>query len=182
MKTQFSGVKKISHCFIALICFGLLMLNSCDKPPLEEDLNSGSGGSGGGSGSSGNGCSTSGIPKTGSFGVKVYNPTGACANTTAGYNGWIKAYYYCPQYYPATCGYMSSNIGTPSGVGQTDAGGLYWYALYGDDPQNLCRGTMYRIEWELRPNKLSYPTSCIISGSSVIDIQGQSKQVVIRWP
>jgi hypothetical protein len=175
----------MSHFVVVLICFSLTILSSCEKPPSEDDLNTGGGGSGGGSGGSGgsgNGCSTSGIPKTGSFGVKVYNPTGACANTTSGYNGWIKAYYYCPAQYPSTCGYVSGNIATPSGFGQTDAGGLYWYSLYGDNPQSICRGTMYRIEWEFTPNKSSYPTSCIISGSSIIDFQGQSKQVVIRWP
>lgn len=138
--------------------------------------------SGSGGGGGGNGCGTTNLPKTGSFGIKVYNPTGACANTSAGFNGLIKAYYYCPTQYPSTCGYVFGNIATPGGVGQTDGGGLYWYALYGDNPQSICRGTMYRIEWELTPNKSSYPSSCIISGSSNIDFQGQSKQVVIKWP
>ena len=183
MKTYFLGFKKMAYCFMLLISMGILMLSSCEKPPA-EDLNNGSGGgtSGGSGGGSGNGWSTSGIPKTGSFGIKVYNPTGACANTISGYKGWIKGYYYCPAQYPATCGYVLGDIPPPSGAGQTDGGGLYWYALYGDNPQAICRGTMYRIEWEFTPNKLNYPTSCVISGSSSIDFQGQSKLVVIRWP
>lgn len=118
-------------------------------------------------------------PVTGYFAIKLYTPTGSCAtsgsetSTPGLYKGTLTAYYY----YKSTEKYSSSNISAPYDIngGQTDAQGHYYYGLY-DDYESL-----YKIEWNFYPNRTSYPDNCILTGSSVIDTQGQTKEVVISW-
>jgi hypothetical protein len=91
----------------------------------------------------------------------------------------MKAHYYCPA---AQNVYSVSDVGfRGDGQVQYDADGAYYYNYY-DNSSNICRGRMYKVEWQLLPDRSSFPTSCIISGSSTIDFQGQTKNIVIKWP
>lgn len=142
-------------------------------------------GSGGGQGSGGAGGTPA--PKTGHFGVKVYIPTGGCATsgsptTTGGYyNGTLTMYYY----HTGTGVYSSSTVALPgSGTsGQTDSQGLYYYSLYDYDGPIYQGGQQkrYKVEWNFYPNRTSYASSCVKTGVSTIDFDGQTKNVVVSW-
>jgi hypothetical protein len=135
----------------------------------------------------GSGGGTVVAPATGFFSVKVYSPTGSCATsgspTTSGgyYKGTLTAFYY----HTGTKLYHSNTIANPgSGTsGQTDGQGHFYYSLYNHvDPINQGgQNKLYKIEWNFYPNRTSYASSCVKRGSSTIDFEGQTKNIVINW-
>jgi hypothetical protein len=126
-----------------------------------------------------NACGGSG-PATGRISVKIYTqPTGSCQAN--GIDHTLRFFYYCAQ------GTSLNSVAAGIWTNGTDGGGDYIVCLFGNETAALCvhgstlYNRVYRLEWEVTPDDLSYPTSCILSGATNIDFQDQIKNVVIDW-
>lgn len=131
----------------------------------------GGGGSGSGNGNGSGGGST--IPKRGTFKVRVYKPTGDCASNSSwgqgtAFNGTLNA-----ELYKADGTFQSyqnfvSNYGPSNNSTNT-----YW--------DYTTSNSAVKLNWDLFPNKSSWPTRCSQKGTSTIDFDGQVKQITIMF-
>lgn len=113
--------------------------------------------------------------KVGTFKVRIYKPSGTCASNSSwgsgrAFMGTMGGQRYDAGGNPAGFYFPVSTGGT--GLPSNSSSSTYWdYTLT----------NMNKITWELWPNRSSFPTACSRKGESIIDVAGQTKEVVINW-
>lgn len=124
-------------------------------------------------------CGGSG-PATGRISVKIYyKPTGECEANDI--NHILRFYYYCAH------GTSLNSVSAGIWNAGEDGGGLYRTCVFGNETAALCGhgstlyNRIYRLEWQVTPDILSFPNTCNQSGATNIDFQDQVKNVVIDW-
>jgi hypothetical protein len=131
----------------------------------------GGSGSGSGNGSGSGGGST--IPKRGTFKVRVYKPTGDCASNSSwgqgsAFNGTMNA-----ELYKADGTFQSYQNFVSSYGPSNNSTNTYW--------DYTTSNSAVKLNWDLFPNKSSWPTRCSQKGSSTIEYDGQVKQITIMF-